>query len=73
VEVGNRLRARFGDDVVRDGRADLWLCARRALERSGVERVDVAEECTICSPGRFFSHRRDHSVTGRQGVVGARD
>jgi YfiH family protein len=72
-DVARPLRARFGEDVVHDGRADLWLCARRALERSGVERVDVAEECTICSAERFFSHRRDRGITGRQGVVGARD
>ena len=29
-----QLRARFGDDVVADGRADLAACARRALERA---------------------------------------
>jgi polyphenol oxidase len=28
------------------------------------------ELCTMCSdPGLFFSHRRDHGVTGRQGGV----
>jgi copper oxidase (laccase) domain-containing protein len=57
---------------VRDGRADLWLCAERALRAAGVERVAVAGECTICNPGRYFSHRRDRGVTGRQGVVGVR-
>jgi YfiH family protein len=69
-EVAGELRARFGDDVVRDGRADLWLCARRALAAAGAARVDVAGLCTICDPERFFSHRRDRGVTGRQGVVG---
>jgi YfiH family protein len=71
-DVAERLRSRFGDDVVRDGRADLWLCAQRALERSGVASVAVAGECTICTPERYFSHRRDKGVTGRQGVVGFR-
>jgi hypothetical protein len=56
--------------VVRRGRADLWLCARRALEAAGARDVVVAGECTICTPDRYFSHRRDHGVTGRQGVVG---
>ena len=69
-DVGARLRARFGADVVRDGRADLWLCARRALEAAGAMRVAVAGECSICNPERYFSHRRDRGVTGRQGVVG---
>jgi YfiH family protein len=71
-EVAGPLRRRFGEDVVRDGRADLWLAARRALERAGVRRVDVAGECTICNPDRYFSHRRERGLTGRQGVVALR-
>jgi len=69
-DVAGPLTRRFGKDVVRDGRADLWLCAERALRTSGVEQVAVAGECTICTEDRYFSHRRDHGVTGRQGVVG---
>jgi YfiH family protein len=69
-DVADRLRARFGADVVRDRNADLWLCARRALEAAGATDVAVAGECSICTPGRYFSHRRDRGVTGRQGVVG---
>jgi polyphenol oxidase len=69
-DVGDVLRGRFGDDVVRDGRADLWLAARRALEAAGVTDVEVAGECTICGGERYFSHRRDRGTTGRQGIVG---
>jgi YfiH family protein len=69
-DVAAPLRSRFGDDVVRDGRADLWLCAERALRGAGVAEVAVAGECSICMPHRYFSHRRDRGVTGRQGVVG---
>ena len=69
-EVAGVLRERFGDDVVRDGKADLWLAARRALESAGVADVEVAGECSICGPERYFSHRRDHGTTGRQGIVG---
>ena len=72
-DVARRLQARFGTAVVRDGRADLWLCARRALEAAGAAEVAVAGECSICNPGRYFSHRRDRGVTGRQGVVGVLD
>ena len=71
-EVAGQLAARYGDDVVRRRHADLWLCAERALRSAGVESVAVAGECTICNPDRYFSHRRDHGVTGRQGVVGVR-
>jgi polyphenol oxidase len=69
-DVAARLEQRFGAGVVRDGRADLWLCARRALEAAGARAVAVAQECTICNGDRYFSHRRDRGVTGRQGVVG---
>jgi polyphenol oxidase len=69
-DVAGALTRRFGEDVIRDRRADLWLCAERALRTSGVEQVAVAGECTICTEDRYFSHRRDHGITGRQGVVG---
>lgn len=38
---------------------DLWEAARRQLLASGVpaDQIEVAGICTICSPGRFFSHR----------------
>ncbi len=67
-DVAAPLRARFGDDVVADGRADLAACARRALESAGA-RVEVAELCTICDGERFHSHRRDGAGSGRQGVI----
>jgi hypothetical protein len=71
-EVASVLVARFGPDVMQDDRADLWLCARRALEARGVTEIAEAHECTICNPERYFSHRRDDGVTGRQGVVARR-
>jgi hypothetical protein len=44
-----------------------------ALEAAGAAEVAVAGECSICNPDRYFSHRRDRGVTGRQGVVGVLD
>ena len=41
-DVAGQLRARFGDDVVAGGRADLAACARRALERGGAAEVASA-------------------------------
>jgi YfiH family protein len=70
-DVARALTARFGEGVITPQRhADLWLCARRALEASGVAEVELAGECTICGGERYFSHRRDRGRTGRQGVVG---
>jgi YfiH family protein len=68
-EVASPFRERFGDDVVRDGRLDLWTSAERALRAAGVAHVERLDHCTACEPETFFSHRRDHGRTGRQGVI----
>jgi hypothetical protein len=68
-EVAAPFRTRFGDDVVRNGRLDLWTSAERALDAAGIERVDRFDRCTACEPETFFSHRRDAGRTGRQGVI----
>jgi hypothetical protein len=66
-EVAAPFRERFGADVVVGNRLDLWTAAERALAGAvSVERTDL---CTSCDADRFFSHRRDRGVTGRQGVV----
>jgi YfiH family protein len=49
---------------------DLWRLSQDQLLAAGLqpERLDVAELCTRCKTGDFFSYRRDQ-VTGRQGAV----
>ena len=69
-EVADPFRHEFGPDVVRDGKLDLWSAAEKALRAAGCARVDRVDVCTACSPERFFSHRRDDGITGRQGVLG---
>jgi len=72
-EVGDEVAApfcqAFGDDVMHEGKLDLWTSAERALRAAGVEQVDRFDLCTACNIDRFFSHRRDHGRTGRQGVI----
>ena len=68
-EVAEPFRERFGDDVVRGGRLDLWTSAERALHAAGVAHVHRFDRCTACEPETFFSHRRDGGRTGRQGVI----
>jgi YfiH family protein len=65
-EVGPEVAERFGE---RGRTLDLRAAAERALGRAGVERVDHADLCTACDARRFFSHRRDHGLTGRQGAL----
>jgi purine-nucleoside/S-methyl-5'-thioadenosine phosphorylase / adenosine deaminase len=73
-EVGDDIlaayRSRFGADVVRGRNLDLWSAAASALHDAGVDSVERLDLCTACDPERFFSHRRDGGVTGRQGVIG---
>ena len=34
------------------------------LRRAGVEKIDIARECTACEPQRFWSHRRVGKLRG---------
>ena len=68
-DVAAPFRARFGVDVVRDGRLDLWEAAELALHEAGVEHVERVDLCTRCNPDLFFSHRRDGKPRGVQGVL----
>jgi copper oxidase (laccase) domain-containing protein len=72
-EVGDEVHARFaqlGPRARNGDNLDLKAIARAQLLEAGVAEVHDAEMCTICSdPSLFFSHRRDHGLTGRQGGV----
>lgn len=71
-DLPDRFSAEFGPDVVRPQpgkqkvHLDLGAAVRVSLERVGVAptHVEVLPQCTRCDP-RFFSHRRDHGLTGR--------
>ena len=68
-EVGDEVLAAFeplGQGIATGRMLDLRAVARRLLERSGVESVEVSGLCTSCNPELFFSHRRDGERTGRQ-------
>lgn len=70
-DLPERFAAAFGTGVVIEGFAkphlDLSLAVRQSLEAVGVEPrlIDVLPQCTRCDE-RFFSHRRDRGLTGRQ-------
>jgi YfiH family protein len=69
-DVAAPFRARFGRDVVRGAKLDLWTAAERALRRAGLSSVETLGLCTACDADRFFSHRRDGNPRGSQGVLG---
>jgi YfiH family protein len=72
-EVGAEVRAEFKrrghtGALNEAGMLDLATAVRGELDRCGVEEGRFADcgLCTSCDGDRFFSHRRDGGVTGRQ-------
>jgi YfiH family protein len=68
-DVAEPFRARFGREIVSDGRLDLWRAAGETLHEAGVAQVERFDICTSCHPELFFSHRRDGKPRGVQGVL----
>jgi YfiH family protein len=62
-EVGDDVRAVFGTG---ERTLDLKAIARARLRAAGVDEIHDCGLCTACDEQRFFSHRRDRGVTGRQ-------
>jgi polyphenol oxidase len=62
-EVGDDVRTVFGTS---ERTLDLKAIARARLEAAGVRDIHDCGLCTSCDAERFFSHRRDRGVTGRQ-------
>jgi polyphenol oxidase len=62
-EVGDDVRAVFGTS---EPTLDLKAIARARLQAAGVREIHDCGLCTSCDAERFFSHRRDRGVTGRQ-------
>lgn len=74
-EVGEEVLAAFSElDGVADGRMlDLRAVITRQLDAAGVGLVEHVDHCTSCRPELYFSHRRDHGVTGRQSGLAVLD
>lgn len=86
-EVGPEVLQAFGDafptapptrpyaDSSGQGTVDLKAAIRLQLLELGVSdvQIDLSDRCTVRDQDEFFSHRRDHGVTGRMAaVIGAR-
>jgi polyphenol oxidase len=70
-EVAGPYRERFGARILTGRRLDLWRATERALREAGCATVSRFDLCTACNPKLFFSHRRDGTPRGAQGVVAA--
>jgi copper oxidase (laccase) domain-containing protein len=53
------------------GHVDLRECLRRQLLAAGVDEagIDTTDRCTYRDRDEFYSHRRDHGVTGRMAAI----
>ncbi|MCE9626305.1 MAG: peptidoglycan editing factor PgeF [Candidatus Eisenbacteria bacterium] len=76
-EVGEEVASRFPAAAVRrtgvKPHLDLPTAARLALEAAGVapNALHDTGACTACEAHHYFSHRRDHGLTGRHWGVAA--
>lgn len=39
------------------------------LKKAGVSHIEISDECTMCHPDRFFSHRVTKGMRGSQGAI----
>jgi len=39
------------------------------LRRAGIRHIEISEDCTMCQPHRFWSHRATRGNRGSQGAV----
>ena len=66
-EVGPEVHVALGGEA-RKATIDLQAVARDRLRAAGVRDVRAVPACTICDE-RFFSHRREGHIAGRQGGI----
>lgn len=48
---------------------DLKAVNALALSRAGIAHIDIAAECTMCQPNRFWSHRVTQGQRGAQAAI----
>ncbi len=75
-DVPDAILAEFGKDAeafIIESKdkfhVDLKKVNALALHRAGVESVEISEECTMCQPERFWSHRVCGVNRGSQGAI----
>jgi YfiH family protein len=66
--VGPEVHSAFAESHRSGRNIDLRSIARERLLAAGVVEVRDVQACTICDE-RFFSHRREGALAGRQGGV----
>lgn len=75
-DVPEAMIAAFGDEVRQyiEKRGEKFFLDLKAinalvLRRAGVRHIDISDDCTMCRPDRFWSHRVTKGDRGSQGAV----
>ena len=75
-DVPEAIIKTFGNDaaayITKSGEkyhVDLKAVNALALRRAGVESIEISDNCTMCDPQRFWSHRVTGINRGSQGAV----
>ena len=76
ADVPNALLAAFGEEVrpfIRETGNKYYVNLKEInaliLRRAGVEHIDISEDCTMCQPDRYWSHRVTGGLRGSQGAL----
>lgn len=76
ADVPDALLAAFGDEIrpfIRQAGSKYYVNLKEInaliLRRAGVRHLEISEDCTMCQPDRFWSHRTTGGIRGSQGAV----
>ena len=76
ADVPEAMIAAFGDEVneyiEKKGEKyylDLKAINALVLRRAGVKHIEISNDCTMCEPDRFWSHRVTKGDRGSQGAI----
>jgi len=65
IELNPKYRACFRMTIEKKWLANIYNIARLELQANGIQHIYGGKYCTHSDPERFYSYRRDNSVTGR--------
>ncbi len=75
-DVPTAILETFGNEansfIIKSGEkyhVDLKSVNALALRRAGVESIEISDDCTMCQPDRFWSHRVTGMNRGSQGAI----
>ena len=76
ADVPEALLAAFGEEIcpfIRYAGSKYFLDLKEInaliLRRAGVRHIEISEDCTMCQPDRFWSHRVTRGIRGSQGAL----